>query len=66
MSEEKQESFNEVTNRWNNYKIKDTSLDPDIWFNELYNLSLKFKKTKENYEKDEDELKAHVFDVLPD
>ena len=43
-----------MTNKWNNCNIKDTSLDPDIWFNELYNLDLKFKKIKENYEKDED------------
>ena len=66
VSDEKQESLNEVTNRWNNYKIKDTSLDPYIWFNEVYNLNIKFKKIKEKYEKDEDELRAHVFDVLPE
>ena len=47
-------SLNEVTNRWTNFKIKDTSLDPDIWFNELYNLNLKLNKIKEKYEKDED------------
>ena len=64
--DDKQEILNEVTNRWNNYKIKDTSLDPDIWFNEIYNLDLKFKKTKANDEKDEDELKERVFYVLPD
>ena len=51
VSDHKQESLNEVTNRWNNRKIKDTSLDPDIWFNELYNLNLKFKKIKAKYEK---------------
>ena len=51
VSDEKQESLNEVTNRWNNCKIKDTILDPYIWFNELYNLNLKFKKIKAKYEK---------------
>ena len=66
MSEEKQESFNEVTNRWNNFKIKDTSLDPYIWFNELYNLNLNFKNINEKYEKYEDKLKAHVFYFLPE
>ena len=30
------------------------------------NLNLNFKKIKEKYEKDEDELKSHVFYVLPD
>ena len=55
-----------MTIRWNNFNIKGTILDPDIWFNELYSLNLKFKKIKENYENDEDELKAHVFDVLPE
>ena len=35
VSDEKQESLNKVTNGWNNCNIKDTSLDPDIWFNEL-------------------------------
>ena len=63
---DKQESLNEVTNSQNNCKIKDTSLDLKIWFNELYNLNPNFKKIKAKYEKDEDELKAHVFDVLPD
>ena len=66
VSDDKQESLNEVTNRWNKCNIKDTSLDPDIWFNELYNLNLKFKKIIASYEKDEDEIEAHVFDVLPE
>ena len=64
MSDEKQEGLNEVTNRWNNWRIKDTSQYPDVWFNELFYLNLKFKNIKENYEKDEYGLKAHVFDVL--
>ena len=63
---EKQEILNEVTNRWNKCKIKDASIDPDIYFNELYNLNLKFKKIKEKYEKDEDKLKEYAFDVLPE
>ena len=63
MSDDKQESLYEVTNRWNNCDIKETSLDPDIWFNKLYNLNLRFKSIKPNYEKYEDELKAHLFDV---
>ena len=46
--------------------IKDTSQDPDIWFNELYNLNLYFKKIKDKYEKDEDEMKSHIVDVLPE
>ena len=66
VSYERQDSLNEVTNRWNNYNIKDTSMDPDIWFNELYNLNLKFKRIKAEYEKHEDEIKANVFDVLPE
>ena len=49
---------------WNNCRIKDTSQDSDIWFNELFHLNLKLKKIKANYYKYEDELKAHVFDVL--
>ena len=48
MSDEKKESFNEVTNRWNNCSIKDRGQDPDIWFNELFNLNLKFKDIKKN------------------
>ena len=54
VSDDKQESLNEVTNMCNNCRIKDTSQDPDIWFNELYNLNLKFKKIKSKYEKDEE------------
>ena len=62
VSDETQERLNEVTNRWNNCKIRNTSLDPDILFIEIYNLNLNFKKIKERYEKDEDELKRHVFE----
>ena len=47
-------------------RIKDRSQDPDIWFNELFDLNLKFKNIKAKYEKYEDDLKAHVFDVLPE
>ena len=49
MSYENQERLNEVAKRWNNCRIKDTIQDPDIWFNELFNLNLKFKKIKEKY-----------------
>ena len=66
VSDEKQDILNKVTNRWNNCNTKETSLDPDIWFNGLYNLNLKLKKIKAKYEKDEDELKVHVFGVLPE
>ena len=66
MSDDNQDILNEVTKRWNNYRIKDTSQDPDIWFDELYNLNLKFKTIKTKYEKYEDYLKAHVFDFLPE
>ena len=40
VSEEK-ESLNEVTNGWKTCSIKSTSQDPDIWFNELYNINMK-------------------------
>ena len=66
VSYEKQESSNEVKKRWNNCRIKYKSQYPDIWFNELNHLSLKFKKIKEKCEKYEDELKAHVCDILPE
>ena len=64
MSDEKQERLNEVTNRWNNWRINDTSQDPDIWFNEFYNLNLKLNKIKSKYKRYEDEIKAHIFGVL--
>ena len=54
LSDYKQESLNGVTNMCNNCGIKDTSPYPDIWFNELYNLNLGFKKIKSKYEKDEE------------
>ena len=65
-SDDTQDSLNGVTNRWNNCRIKYTSLDPDIWFNQIHDLNLKFKKIKAKYEKYEDGIKAHVFDVLPE
>ena len=55
-----------MTNSWNNFNIKDTSLDPYIWFNEIYNFNFKFNNIKAEYEKDEDKLKARVFDILPE
>ena len=66
VSEEKQQSLNEVTNRCNIFSSKVTRQCPEIWFNELYNLNFKLNKTKEKYEKYEDEMNAHVFDVLPE
>ena len=53
-----------MTNIWINFRIKYTIQDNDIWFNELFIPNLKFKKIKGKYNKDKDELKAHVFDVL--
>ena len=47
--DENQQTLNEVENMWIKFSINDTSQDTDIWFNELYNLKLKFKKIKENY-----------------
>ena len=32
--------------------IKDTSKYTDIWFNEIFNLNLKFNNIKEKYDKD--------------
>ena len=55
-----------MTNRWNNCKIKEISLYPDISFNELYNLNLEFKNIKAKHEKDEDKLKSRLLYVLPD
>ena len=66
VSDDIQEILIEVTNRCNKCNIKDTSLEPDIWFNELYSLNLKFNNIKVKYEKDKDGLKAHVSDVLPE
>ena len=56
----------EDTNRWNNFGIKDTIQDPNICFNELFNLNLKLNNIKAKYEKDEDELKSHVSEILPE
>ena len=58
--------MNEVTNKCSKCRIRDTSQDPEIWYNELNNLNLDFKKIKDKYEKDEDEIKKYVFDVLPE
>ena len=66
MSYEEKESLNEVTKRWKNCIINDTSQDPYIWFYEPFNLNLKSNNINENYEKYEDDPKAHVFDVLPE
>ena len=56
--------MNEVTNRWNNFRIKDTSQDRDILFNKIFNVNPEFKDIQEKYDKYEDELKAHIFDGL--
>ena len=32
--------------------MKETSIDQDIWFDELYNLNLKFNNIKSKYETD--------------
>ena len=51
VSEEKQDILNEVTNKWNTCRIKDTSQYTGIYFNELYNINLKFNNIKKHYEK---------------
>ena len=56
--------MNDVTNRWNNFRIKDASKDTYIWFNDLFNLNLKLKKIKAKCEKYEDDIKSHVFEAL--
>ena len=66
VSYEKQGILNEVTKSWNNFRINHTSQDSNIWFNGLFNLNLKLIKFKEKYEKDEDNMRAHVFDVSPE
>ena len=48
VSDEYQESLNEVTNRCNNCRINDTNQDLEIWFNELFNLNFKLKKIKQS------------------
>ena len=63
VADENQDSLNEVTNMWNNCRIKDTSKIPDIWFNELYKLSLNVhsssRRSKQSMEKIKTKLKAH-------
>ena len=49
-----------MTNIWNNFRIKDTSQDPEIWFNRLFHLNLKRKKIKAKYEKERYELKSQI------
>ena len=46
--------------------MKDTSQDPNIWLNDLYNLSLKSKYIKEKHKEYEYEMNPHIYDVLPE
>ena len=55
-----------MKNRWNNFRIEYTSQDPYTWFNELYSLNKKFKTINGKYDKDEDDMRSHVFNVLPE
>ena len=55
-----------MTTKWKIFRIKGTYQYPDICFNELFHLDLKFKKIKAKYEKDEDEMKSHLFVVPPE
>ena len=64
VSDYQQESLNDLTNRWKNFRIKETSQYPDVWFNALFNLNLNFKRIKSKNEKYEDEMKERIFDVL--
>ena len=64
VSDEKKESLNEVKNRWNNCRNKETIQYPDIWFNKLYKQNLKFKNIKSRYEKNQDKVRSYVFGVL--
>ena len=60
VSHEKQQSLNVVTKQVEQLQYKDTSQDPDIVFNGLYNLNLKFKKIKAKYKNMNTNL-SHMF-----
>ena len=49
VSDDKQEIINEVTYRWKNCRIKETSQEPYTWFNGPFNFNFKFKKIKAKY-----------------
>ena len=66
VSDEKQESLNKVKNTWKKCSTKDRSQDLGIWLNKLYDFNAKLKKIKRKHEKYKDDMKAHVFDVLPE
>ena len=62
VSDDKQESLNEVTDIWNNSSIRYTSKYPDIWSNEWFNFNLKLNKIRVKYDNYGDYIKAQVFD----
>ena len=66
VSSEKQISLTDVTEEWNNSRLRSTKVDPDDWFTYLYRVNVRFKKIKTEYGKDDDQVKAHVLVNLPE
>ena len=66
VSSVKQISLTDVTEEWNNSRLRSTRVDPDDWFTYLYRVNLNFKKIKEEYGKDDEQIKAHVLVNLPE
>ena len=64
VSDDKQESLNYVTNRWNKCSIRVTSQYPDISFYEQFNSNVKLNKIKARNKKYGEYMKAHAFDLL--
>ena len=48
------------------FRIKDKSQDPITWLNELHNINLNLNNIMGRYDRDEDEIKGHMFDILPE
>ena len=66
VSSEKQISLTDVTEGWNNSRLRSTKVDPDDWFTYLYRVNARFRKIKTEYGKDDDQVKAHVLVNLPE
>ena len=59
------ESLKEVTTQWNENELT-AEMDPDEYFSMISKLNEKFKGIKEEYEKDDDMIIAHVLTSLPE
>ena len=64
-AEKDESNLTELLQEFTGCKLEDTETDPDVWLLKIDAINTKLKSINENYEKKDDEKKAHLLGNLP-